>query len=97
MEQATNIISTIYAQGLIYSECAKVCHDAYLCADLAQEVTIIMMEKPEELIKGLNERGEILFYIYRVAKNLYCSQTSPFYTKYMKPQKLEIYADNQEI
>lgn len=86
MNKGSTIIGTIYAQGLIYSECAKVCRDADLCGDLAQEVTIAMLSKSEELIQGLNERGEILYYIHRVAKNLYCSKTSPFYHKYVELQ-----------
>lgn len=79
-----NIIGHIYAQGLIFQECAKICKDADLCADLSQEVTMVLMEKPSELIEGLNERGEILFYTHRIAKNLFNSKTSPFYYKYKK-------------
>ena len=42
------------------------------------------MQKPEEFIVGLNERGEMLYYIYKIAKNQAQSQTSPFYTTYKK-------------
>lgn len=87
MNQGSNIIGTIYAQGLIHSECAKVCKDANLCGDLAQEVAMVMLSKPSELIQGMNERGELLYYVYRVAKNQYCSKTSPFFHKYVEPQK----------
>ncbi len=80
-----NRIIEMYAKkNLIRAECEKLCRDPNLCDDLAQEVTIVMLEKPTELIEGLNERGELLYYIYRVAKNQYCSATSPFYTKYQK-------------
>lgn len=82
------IITAYYAKGLILGECSKLCKDAYLCQDLAQEVTMIMMDKDETFIQGLNERGELLFYIYKVAKNQYCSKTSPFYNKYVKFQKV---------
>lgn len=79
-----DIIKVYYAKGLIYAECAKVCPDANLCDDLVQEVTLILMQKPEEFIVGLNERGEMLYYIYKIAKNQAQSQTSPFYTTYKK-------------
>ena len=79
-----DIIKAYYAKGLISAECAKVCPDNDLCADLVQEVTLILMEKPTELIEGLNERGEMLYYIYKVAKNQAQSETSPFYATYKK-------------
>lgn len=88
-EIAKNIIGNIYKQGLINAECAKICPDSILCADLSQEVALILMEKPDKLITGLNERGEMLFYIHKVAKNLFCSKTSPFYYKYIKPLKIK--------
>ena len=86
-----DIITAYYAKGLIFGECSKLCKDAYLCQDLAQEVALIMMEKDESVIQGLNERGEMLFYIYKIAKNQYCSKTSPFYKKY---KKFEMITDN---
>lgn len=86
MDESIKIIGSIFAQGLIHAECAKICKDAYLCGDLASEVTIILMEKKPELIEGLNKRGELLYYVYRVAKNQYCSKTSPFFHKYLELQ-----------
>lgn len=86
MNKVSSIIGTIYAQGLIHSECAKLCKDANLCGDLAQEVAMVMLDKPSALIQGLNERGELLYYIHRVAKNQYCSKTSPFYHKFVELQ-----------
>lgn len=94
MEESKRIIGNIFAQGLIYAECAKICKDAYLCGDLASEVTIILMEKKPELIEGLNHRGELLYYVNRVARNQYCSKTSPFYRKYIELQlKTNVYDD----
>jgi hypothetical protein len=89
-----NIIKAYYAKGLIWGECSKLCHDAYLCGDLVQEVTLIMLGKDSKLISELNEKGELLFYIYKVAKNQFCSKTSPFYSKYVKFQNL---IENEEI
>lgn len=89
------IIEAYYAKGLIFDECSKLCKDTYLCEDLAQEVTMIMMNKDESFIQGLNERGELLFYVYKVAKNQYCSKTSPFYHKYKRFDKVT--DDGKEI
>lgn len=77
-----DILKIAYAKGEIKTECRKVCPDKYLCDDLTQEVTLIMMSKPDDVVVGLNERGELLRYIYKVAKNQYNSVTSPFYKDY---------------
>lgn len=97
MNRNYEIIGSIYAQGLIFAECAKICKDAYLCGDLASEVTIILMEKNPELIEGLNNRGELLYYAHRVAKNQFCSKTSPFYHKYIELQEKSNKYDDTEI
>ena len=52
--------------------------------DLAQDIYISLMEKDEELIKGLCERGELEYYILRMVVNQVCSKTSPYYTQYKK-------------
>lgn len=92
-----DIIKAYYAKGLIAAECAKACQDIDLCADLVQEVTLILMEKPTELIEGLNARGEMLYYIYKVAKNQAQSETSPFYATYKKFNSKCINIDEETI
>lgn len=82
--ETDNIIKVMFATGLIQSECEKVCKDANFREDLVQEVTLIMLQKPASLISSLNKKGELLFYIHKVAKNQYCSKTSPFFTMYKK-------------
>lgn len=82
--RVSDIVKAYYAKGLILTECSKVCSDAYLCADLAQEVTLIMLDKPADLVEELNRKGEFLCYVYAIAKKQFCSKTSPFYAKYKK-------------
>jgi hypothetical protein len=96
-EVGNNIIKAYYAKGLIKAECEKVCTDMNLCADLVQDVTLILMEKPEELIVGLNERGEMLYYIHKIAKNQAQSKTSPFYATYRKFNDKCIEIDEEAI
>jgi len=52
--------------------------------DLLHEVVLSLYSKEEELISGLIERGELLYYIIRIMINQYHSSTSPFYMKYKK-------------
>jgi len=52
--------------------------------DLLHEVILELYSKEEELINGLINRGELLYYIVRVMINQYHSSTSPFYAKYKR-------------
>ena len=92
MKQRDNnlIIATLYQKGVIRDECLKLVPDKYLCDDLVNDVAIILMGKPSELILNLFQKGEIVFYIRRIVKNQVCSQTSPFYKEYLKLDKNSI-------
>ena len=97
MKQRDNnlIIATLYQKGVIRDECLKFVPDKYLCDDLVNDVAIILMGKPSELIWNLCQKGEIVFYIRRIVKNQVCSQTSPFYKDYIKfDKKSTSYAEN---
>ena len=65
--------------------------------NVVQEVTLILMEKPSELIEGLHERGEMLYFIYKIAKNQAQSETSPFYTTYKKFNSKSVNIDETKI
>ena len=52
--------------------------------DLLHDVILYLYSKEEELISGLIQRGELLYYIVRIMINQYHSSTSPFYMKYKK-------------
>ncbi|MBQ2396078.1 MAG: hypothetical protein II304_03420 [Bacteroidales bacterium] len=92
-----DILKIAYAKGEIKAECRKVCPDKFLCDDLTQEVTLIMMSKPDEVLVGLYERGELTKYIYKVAKNQYNSVTSPFFKQYKDFQRRSNDGDRKEI
>ena len=97
MKQRDNnlIISTLYKKGVIRDECQRFVPDKYLCDDLVNDVAIILMGKPSELIFDLFRKGEIVWYIRRIVKNQVCSQTSPFYKEYLKFDKNSIgYAES---
>lgn len=52
--------------------------------DLAQDIYIDIMEKDSEIIKGLEKRGELKYYLTKIIMNNIHSQSSPYYTKYKK-------------
>lgn len=52
--------------------------------DLIQDVYLLLIEKSDKLIVDLYERGELAYYLLRVARNQLLSKNSPYYTKYIK-------------
>lgn len=63
--------------------------------DLAQDVYVSLLLKPEELIEEIYDRGEIVFYISRMVTNNINSKTSPFYNTYRK--SLEHYGTIEDL
>lgn len=59
--------------------------------DLAQDITIILLEKPHDpkLLQAI-EKGEHLFYIMRIIKNQGQSVNSKFYYQYKKYKTYEL-------
>lgn len=85
-----NILALLYEQGIIKDTCKRFCKDESLCNDLCQEVTLILLSKPQAKIDSLNKDGKLLGYIYTTVKQQYCSDSSAFYYKYVKPTKHNI-------
>jgi len=52
--------------------------------DLIQDIYVLLLEKDEDLIVNLYNRGELGFYLLKVARNQLLSKNSPYYTKYIK-------------
>ena len=52
--------------------------------DLIQDVYLLLLQKDEDLIVNLYNRGELGFYLLKVARNQLLSTNSPYYTKYIK-------------
>ena len=86
-----------FKKGLIRQQCQKVCKNPFLCDDLEQEVTMIMMDKEPELIEQLNAKGEFLFYVLRVVKNQFNSRTSSFFKKYKQFNQITDENDRTQI
>ena len=52
--------------------------------DLIQDIYLLLLEKSDKLIVDLYERGELAYYLLRVARNQLLSKNSPYYTKYIR-------------
>jgi DNA-directed RNA polymerase specialized sigma24 family protein len=63
-------------------------------ADLAQDVYLTLMEKDEELLYGIYERGQINYYLTRIILNNINSKTSPFYYRYRRYKRQEVQIDD---
>lgn len=55
---------------------------AHLRDDLKQEVAVIICSWPDEKIIGLEERGELSFYVVRMVFNMVSNKYHPFHKKY---------------
>lgn len=52
--------------------------------DLIQDVYLLLLEKDEDLIVNLYNKGELGFYLLKIAKNQLLSANSPYFYKYIK-------------
>lgn len=52
--------------------------------DLIQDIYLLLLEKEDELVISLYNKGEIGYYLLRIARNQLLSKNSPYYTKYIK-------------
>ena len=54
--------------------------------DLIQDVYLLLLQKDEDLIVNLYNKGEIGYYILKVVRNQLLSKNSPYYQKYIRFQ-----------
>ena len=52
--------------------------------DLIQDVYLLLLQKDDDLIVNLYNKGELGFYLLKIARNQLLSANSPYYTKYIK-------------
>ena len=52
--------------------------------DLVQDIYVLLLEKDDKLIIDLYNKGELGYYLLKIAKNQLLSANSPYYTKYIK-------------
>ena len=54
--------------------------------DLIQDVYLLLLQKDEDLIVNLYNKGELGYYILKVVRNQLLSKNSPYYQKYIRFQ-----------
>ena len=52
--------------------------------DLIQDIYVLLLEKDDKLIIDLYNKGELGYYLLKIAKNQLLSANSPYYYKYIK-------------
>lgn len=52
--------------------------------DLIQDIYLLLLEKDDKLIIDLYNKGELGYYLLKIARNQLLSKNSPYYTKYIK-------------
>lgn len=52
--------------------------------DLIQDIYLLLLQKDDDLIVNLYNKGELGYYLLKVARNQLLSKNSPYYTKYIK-------------
>lgn len=64
--------------------------------DLSQDTYLSLLEKPPQLIEELYKKEQLIYYIARMLINNIHSSLSPYYYKYLKPEKHEDLKDNDK-
>ena len=54
--------------------------------DLIQDIYVLLLEKDDKLIIDLYNKGELGFYLLKIAKNQLLSANSPYFYKYIRFQ-----------
>ena len=54
--------------------------------DLIQDIYLILLNSDENLIVTLYNKGELGFYLLKIARNQLLSKNSPYYQKYIRFQ-----------
>ena len=52
--------------------------------DLIQDIYLLLLQKDDDLIVNLYNKGELGYYLLKIARNQLLSKNSPYYTKYIK-------------
>ena len=52
--------------------------------DLIQDIYLLLLQKDDDLIVNLYNKGEIGFYLLKIARNQLLSKNSPYYQKYIR-------------
>lgn len=82
-----DILNTIYQDEEYDKAIMNICREkTHFFEDVKQEIFIMLLEKPEDLIVELYESGKLKFYFVRIVMNQIRSDQSLFYRKYRQTE-----------
>lgn len=83
--EVINIISREHLVEKIIYKLLPASKNRFDCPDdLVQDIYVLLLEKDDDLIIDLYNKGELGFYLLKIARNQLLSANSPYYTKYIK-------------
>lgn len=92
----TEIISQIANEKLVERVINKI--DSTImanCPDLANDIYLSLLEKPDEKVEELYETATLPFFIIRMVKNNIFSSNSPYYRIYKKHENNTVALDER--
>jgi CTP synthase (UTP-ammonia lyase) len=80
----TDIYTTIAKEKLIETLITKYKVNPKYKEDLIQEIYLIVLQKPPDLLQELYDKNQINYFLAKIITNQYFSKTSKFYKDYKK-------------
>lgn len=90
------MLNKIANEKLVETICKNIGVSPKYMDDLVQEIYLILLEYNQTKLQEIYDKGQLNFFLTRIIKNQWCSNTSPFYKKYRKFYDL-IDANNEGI
>ena len=82
-----NIIAKEHLVERIVNKLLSSSKNPFDCSeDLIQDIYLLLLQKDDNLIVNLYNKGELGFYLLKIARNQLLSKNSPYYQKYIRFQ-----------
>lgn len=78
------MLNKIANEKLVETICKNIGVSPKYMNDLVQEIYLILLEYNQTKLQKIYDNGQLNFFLTRIIKNQWCSNTSPFYKKYRK-------------
>ena len=83
--EVINIIAKEHLVERIVNKLLSSSKNPFDCSeDLIQDIYVLLLQKDDDLIVNLYNKGEIGFYLLKIARNQLLSANSPYYQKYIR-------------
>lgn len=78
------MLNKIANEKLVETICKNIGVSPKYMDDFVQEIYLILLEYNQEKLQSIYDKGQLNFFLTRIIKNQYFSNTSPFFKKYRK-------------